>query len=55
MTTPTDGPVKIEASGLTFYYGRTKALEDVSVRIRANLVTAFIGPRAAARARSCAR
>ena len=36
--------VKIEAQGLNFYYGAKQALEDISVRIRANLVTAFIGP-----------
>jgi len=38
------GPVKIEADHLNFYYGTKRALEDISVRIRANLVTAFIGP-----------
>ena len=36
--------VKIESEGLNFYYGEKQALQDISVRIRANLVTAFIGP-----------
>ncbi|HUF23300.1 MAG TPA: phosphate ABC transporter ATP-binding protein PstB [Vicinamibacterales bacterium] len=37
-------PVKIEAAGLSFFYGATRALEDISVAIRAHRVTAFIGP-----------
>ena len=43
---PTDasGPCKIEAERLNFFYGDTRALEDISVRITANVVTAFIGP-----------
>jgi phosphate transport system ATP-binding protein len=36
--------VKIQAEGLNFYYGVKRALEDISVRIHPNLVTAFIGP-----------
>ena len=36
--------VKVEAQHLDFYYGGKKALEDISIRIRANRVTAFIGP-----------
>jgi phosphate transport system ATP-binding protein len=39
-----DGPCKIEADRLSFYYGETRALHDISVRIPANQVTAFIGP-----------
>ncbi|MGH9242186.1 MAG: ATP-binding cassette domain-containing protein, partial [Vicinamibacterales bacterium] len=35
---------KIEAQHLNFYYGSKRALEDISVRIRPNVVTAFIGP-----------
>ena len=35
---------KIEASHLNFYYGEKRALEDITVQIRPNLVTAFIGP-----------
>jgi phosphate transport system ATP-binding protein len=38
------GPCKIEASSLNFYYGDKRALEDISVKITANVVTAFIGP-----------
>jgi phosphate transport system ATP-binding protein len=34
----------IEADGLNFYYGQKRALEDISIRIRPHLVTAFIGP-----------
>ena len=37
-------PVKIQAEALNFYYGDTRALEDISVRINPHLVTAFIGP-----------
>jgi phosphate transport system ATP-binding protein len=29
---------------MNFYYGVTRALEDISIRIQPNLVTAFIGP-----------
>jgi phosphate transport system ATP-binding protein len=39
-----DNPIKIDVSGLNFFYGDKRALEDISVKIRANLVTAFIGP-----------
>ena len=42
LTTP--GPCKIEARGMNFYYGEKRALEDISVKIRPNVVTAFIGP-----------
>ena len=35
---------KIEVNNLDFYYGPKKALSDISVAIRPNLVTAFIGP-----------
>ncbi len=41
---PTDLPVKIQADRLNFYYGAKRALQDISVRIHPNLVTAFIGP-----------
>jgi phosphate transport system ATP-binding protein len=40
----TGGPCKIEARGMSFYYGEKRALEEISVRIRPNVVTAFIGP-----------
>jgi phosphate transport system ATP-binding protein len=39
-----DRPVKIAVSGLSFFYGETRALHDISIDLRANLVTAFIGP-----------
>src|SRR5918993_5985834 len=35
---------KIQAEHLNFFYGATRALEDISIRIPSNLVTAFIGP-----------
>ncbi len=35
---------KIAVRGLNFYYGATRALEDISIDVPANLVTAFIGP-----------
>jgi phosphate transport system ATP-binding protein len=40
----TPAPCKITARGLHFYYGPIRALEDVSLDIAANLVTALIGP-----------
>ena len=42
--TATPGPCKIEARSLNFYYGDKRALEDISIQIRPNVVTAFIGP-----------
>jgi phosphate transport system ATP-binding protein len=44
--TPTDStaPVKIDVDRLNFYYGAKRALDAISIQIRANLVTAFIGP-----------
>jgi phosphate transport system ATP-binding protein len=41
---PANLPVKIQAEQLNFYYGEKRALEDISVKIHQNLVTAFIGP-----------
>ena len=35
---------KIGIEGLSFYYGRTRALRDISLAIPPNRVTAFIGP-----------
>jgi phosphate transport system ATP-binding protein len=35
---------RIEISGLSAYYGRTKAIEDISMAIEPRQVTAFIGP-----------
>ncbi|MSO35924.1 MAG: phosphate ABC transporter ATP-binding protein [Acidobacteria bacterium] len=39
-----DTPVKIDVNALNFYYGPKRALDGISIQIRANLVTAFIGP-----------
>src|SRR5919107_702215 len=44
-STPTaDHPVKIDVKELNFYYGAKRALENISLQIQSNLVTAFIGP-----------
>src|SRR6478609_3470676 len=37
-------PVSIDVKGLNFYYGPKRALENISIAIQRNLVTAFIGP-----------
>jgi len=37
-------PTMIEVEKLDFYYGKSQALHDVSIKIPANKVTAFIGP-----------
>ncbi len=37
-------PVKIDVSGLNFYYGQKRALDGITIQIRQNLVTALIGP-----------
>ncbi len=37
-------PVKIDVTGMNFYYGPKRALDGISIRMQANLVTAFIGP-----------
>ncbi|HEX6030960.1 MAG TPA: phosphate ABC transporter ATP-binding protein PstB [Tepidiformaceae bacterium] len=36
--------VCIDVQSLNFYYGAKRALEDITIGIRRNLVTAFIGP-----------
>ena len=36
--------MKMGVEGLNFYYGRTRALKNISLKITANQVTAFIGP-----------
>ena len=41
---PVDRPVKIQGEALNFFYGNTRALTDISIRIHPNVVTAFIGP-----------
>ena len=44
--TPTrvEGPLKIDVERLSFFYGEKRVLEDISIRIQPNVVTAFIGP-----------
>jgi phosphate transport system ATP-binding protein len=42
--TAPDNPVKIDVTALNFYYGAKRALEEITLKIQANLVTAFIGP-----------
>jgi phosphate transport system ATP-binding protein len=37
-------PSKIQVESMNFYYGETRALQDISIRIKPHLVTAFIGP-----------
>ena len=41
---PVDQKVAIDAQNLNFYYGAKRALENISIAIPTNLVTAFIGP-----------
>ncbi|HEX7086714.1 MAG TPA: phosphate ABC transporter ATP-binding protein PstB [Vicinamibacterales bacterium] len=43
-TDATDRPVAIDVEGLNFYYGSTRALHDITIQLRANVVSAFIGP-----------
>ena len=40
------GPLeeRIVIRGLNFFYGQSKALKGISLPLRANCVTAFIGP-----------
>jgi len=37
-------PVKIAVERLNFYYGQKRALENITIDLRANVVSAFIGP-----------
>jgi phosphate transport system ATP-binding protein len=37
-------PEKVSIRNLSFYYGETKALKDISLPLYKNIVTAFIGP-----------
>ena len=39
-----DVPSKIQVESMNFYYGEKRALQDISIRIKPNVVTAFIGP-----------
>src|SRR6476469_435411 len=38
------GTPKIDVQSLSFFYGAKRALEDITLQIQPNLVTAFIGP-----------
>ncbi|MDE6844389.1 MAG: phosphate ABC transporter ATP-binding protein PstB [Lachnospiraceae bacterium] len=38
------GNIKIKTERLNLYYGNTHALKDITIKIRANAVTALIGP-----------
>ena len=40
----TTGPCKIEADHMDFFYGGKRALQEITLKIRPNVVTAFIGP-----------
>jgi phosphate transport system ATP-binding protein len=42
--TALDKPLKIDVHDLSFYYSDKRALDDITIQIRQNLVTAFIGP-----------
>jgi phosphate transport system ATP-binding protein len=37
-------PVKVDVDRLNFFYGPKRALTDISIAMRTNVVTAFIGP-----------
>jgi phosphate transport system ATP-binding protein len=37
-------PLKLDVDALNFYYGSKRALHDITIKIDANQVTAFIGP-----------
>ena len=39
-----DVPSKIDVDAMNFYYGDKRALQDISIRIKPHVVTAFIGP-----------
>jgi phosphate transport system ATP-binding protein len=43
-STEAERTVKIDVEQLSFYYGTKRALEEISIRIHPNVVTAFIGP-----------
>jgi phosphate transport system ATP-binding protein len=37
-------PVKVDVDKLNFFYGEKRALTDITIAMRTNVVTAFIGP-----------
>jgi phosphate transport system ATP-binding protein len=44
LATPEERPIKIGVEHVSFYYGQHRALQDITLGMRSNLVTAFIGP-----------
>ena len=40
----TTSPPKIDVRSLSFFYGATRALQEITLQIHPNVVTAFIGP-----------
>jgi len=44
MDAPVNAGIKVDIRNLSFYYGDTKALKDISLPLRDRQVTAFIGP-----------
>jgi phosphate transport system ATP-binding protein len=44
MSKDRDEHIKIDTQGLSLFYGEKQALKNISMRIAANKVTAFIGP-----------
>src|SRR5436189_52011 len=46
------GPVKLEVEALSFFYGKTQALHDVSFEVREKRVTAIIGPSGCGKSRA---
>jgi ABC-type multidrug transport system fused ATPase/permease subunit len=42
-------PVKIDVTHMNFYYGANRALDDITLKIHSNQVTALIGPSASRR------
>jgi phosphate transport system ATP-binding protein len=44
LPAPGIGALKIDVEQLSFFYGEKKALDDISIKIQPNVVTAFIGP-----------
>ena len=41
---PAAAPVKIDVTGMNFYYGTNKVLDAINLKVYPNQVTAFIGP-----------
>ena len=44
MTMANNGAVKVSINDLSFFYGETKALKNITLPLYTNKVTAFIGP-----------